>query len=295
MPISEFFLTERKNCSLLLQGKFNWLKTKWRKGHSFQLYHLTYMTEILAQYWQIILLFFLIALLYSSVGFGGGSSYLAILTLYDLKFGFLRVVSLLCNIVVVSNGSFQFFRKGFLDFKKMIPLVLASVPMAFLGGKMPIKEQTFFIILGITLLIAAITLWFQGTIPKISTIQKTDKLWVNLTIGGFIGLISGLVGIGGGIFLSPLLYFLKWDEPKKIAATASFFILVNSIAGLLGQMNASFFEMNWLLVFFLMASVAVGGLIGSYLGTQKLSSTIIRKATAVLIGYVSYTILSKYL
>ena len=246
------------------------------------------MIEILAQYCQIILLFFLIALLYSSVGFGGGSSYLTILTLYDLKFGFLRDASLLCNIGVVSNGSFQFYRKGYLDFKKMIPLVLASVRMAFLGGKMPIKEQIFFILLGLILLIAAITLWFQGTIPEISIFQKTDKLRLNLTIGGFIGLISGLVGIGGGIFLSPLLYFLKLDEPKNIAVKACFFILVNSIAGLLSQMNASLFEMNWFLDFCLMASAAVGGLIGSYsVGTQKLSSEIIRKATAVLIGYVS--------
>lgn len=253
------------------------------------------MTQILSQYWQIIFLFFIIALLYSSVGFGGGSSYLAILTLFDLKFGFLRAASLLCNIVVVTNGSFQFYKKGYLNFKKMLPLVTASVPMAFLGGKIPIKEQTFFILLGITLFIAAITVWFQDGIPKISRFQKTDSLWLNLAIGSSIGFISGLVGIGGGIFLSPLLYLLKWDEPKKIAAMASFFILVNSIAGILGQMNSNFFEMNWLLVYFLMFSVALGGFFGSYLITQKLSSPLIRKATSLLIIYASYTVLSKYI
>lgn len=253
------------------------------------------MTEILSQYWQIIFLFFIIALLYSSVGFGGGSSYLAILTLFDLKFGFLRAASLLCNIVVVSNGSFQFYRKGLLDFRRMFPLVCASIPMAFLGGKVPIKEHTFFILLGITLLIAAVFIWFQGAIPKISAFEKTNKIWLNIVIGGLIGFLSGLVGIGGGIFLSPLLYLLKWDEPKKIAATASFFILVNSIAGLLGQMNSSFFKMNWNLVYLLMLSVSLGGFFGSYLVTQKLSSTLIRKATALLIAYVSYTVLSKYI
>ncbi len=253
------------------------------------------MTEILSQYWQIIFLFFIIALLYSSVGFGGGSSYLAILTLFDLKFGFLRAASLLCNIVVVSNGSFQFYRKGLLDFKRMFPLVCASIPMAFLGGKVPIKEHTFFIVLGITLLIAAVFIWFQDAIPKISAFEKTNEIWLNIVIGGLIGFLSGLVGIGGGIFLSPLLYLLKWDEPKKIAATASFFILVNSIAGLLGQMNSSFFKMNWNLVYLLMLSVSLGGFFGSYLVTQKLSSTLIRKGTALLIAYVSYTVLSKYI
>ena len=177
----------------------------------------------------------------------------------------------------------------------MLPLVTASVPMAFLGGKIPIKEQTFFILLGITLFIAAITVWFQDGIPKISRFQKTDSLWLNLAIGSSIGFISGLVGIGGGIFLSPLLYLLKWDEPKKIAATSSFFILLNSMSGLLGQMNSNFFEMNWSLVYFLMFSVALGGFFGSYLITQKLSSSLIRKATSLLIAYVSYTVLSKYI
>jgi uncharacterized protein len=254
------------------------------------------MIQSVLQNWEVLLFFFGIALLYSSVGFGGGSSYLAILAWFDFSFGFLRAASLLCNIVVVGNGTIQFYRKGFINFKKTLPLVLSSVPMAFLGGQLPIKATTFFILLGITLLIAGVLLWFQP--QNKSKIQFTAKnyLLISLVMGGVIGLLSGVVGIGGGIFLSPLLYFIRWDEPKNIAATCSFFILVNSISGLLGQTQQVVqFSVDWPFVSSLMLSVAIGGGIGSYLVSQKLSPVYIRKATAILILYVSYTVLSKYL
>ena len=122
--------------------------------------------QLLAQHSEILLLFFGVALLYSSVGFGGGSSYLAILALYGFDFKIIRAISLLCNITVVSNGTFQFYKQGFINFKKMFPLVLMSIPMAYLGGKVPLKEKSFFIILGITLLVAAFLMWFQ---PKAKT------------------------------------------------------------------------------------------------------------------------------
>jgi uncharacterized protein len=247
----------------------------------------------LVQYWDLFLAFFVIALLYASVGFGGGSSYLAILALFGLNFNFLKAAALICNITVVSNGTFQFYRKNLLNFKKMLPLVLSSVPMAFLGGKMLLKEQTFFIILGITLAIAAILLWFQPQQKSKSTFQ--DKIWLNVIIGASIGFLSGLVGIGGGIFLSPLLFFINWDEPKKIAATASFFILVNSIAGLLGQFSGPKIDVDWLFIAFLVLSVALGGAIGTFILTNKFSSKMVQKATAILIGYVSYTVLKKYI
>lgn len=251
--------------------------------------------ELVFQNIELLLLFFGIALLYSSVGFGGGSSYLAIMALFNFDFKVLRAVSLLCNITVVSNGTLQFYRKGLLNLKKVMPLVLASVPMAFLGGKMSITEKTFFILLGFTLLLAAVLLWFQPQKRSISIIGFLDKIGFNVFLGGAIGFLSGMVGIGGGIFLSPVLNMLNWDNPKNIAATASFFILVNSLAGLLGQATTLTSDLPWTLVFCLMISVAFGGFLGTYLATNKFSQIWVRKTTAILIAYVSYTVLNKNL
>jgi uncharacterized protein len=251
--------------------------------------------ELVFQNIELLLLFFGIALLYSSVGFGGGSSYLAIMALFNFDFKVLRSVSLLCKITVVSNGTLQFYRKGLLNLKKVMPLVFASVPMAFLGGKMSITEKTFFILLGITLLLAAVLLWFQPQKRLISITSFSDKIGFNAFLGGSIGFLSGMVGIGGGIFLSPVLNMLNWDNPKNIAATASFFILVNSLAGLLGQATTLTSDLPWTLVLFLMISVAFGGFLGTYLATNKFSQLWVRKVTAILIAYVSYTVLNKNL
>jgi uncharacterized membrane protein YfcA len=244
---------------------------------------------------ELILLFFGIALLYSSVGFGGGSSYLAILTLLGIEFRTLRAISLLCNITVVSNGSFQFYRQGFLKFKKVVPLVLFSIPMAYFGGRIPIQEEIFFIILGIALLLAALLMWIQKSLQMSLVSMNTETWWFNGLIGGSIGFLSGLVGIGGGIFLSPVLYLLKWDEAKVISATASFFILVNSISGLAGQASSPEFLLDLLVALTLMASVALGGLIGTYVGTKRFKAVTVRRATAILVAYVGVRILIKYI
>jgi uncharacterized membrane protein YfcA len=180
----------------------------------------------------LILAFFFIALVYSSVGFGGGSSYLALLAVMAVSFETLRPTALLCNIVVVTGGTYIFYREGLLDLKKNWPFVLFSVPMAFVGGYMPIKQNTFFLLLAISLIVAAILLWFQNSIESKSTGSSkfTNKFSIKIGLGSFIGLLSGMVSIGGGIFLSPVLHLLRWDEAKKISALASIFILVNSIS-----------------------------------------------------------------
>ena len=251
--------------------------------------------EIFLQYWHIILLFFIVAILYSSVGFGGGSSYLAILALTGIVFTQIRATALLCNIIVVSGNVFLFHQKKKIDFKKIIPLVLLSVPFAFLGGYLKISQQLFFILLGITLLFAAITMWISKRI--ISSDEKiiNKKPIKNAGIGGIIGFISGMVGIGGGIFLAPLLHLTNWDTPKKIAATASFFILVNSIAGLLGQYSNPSFEIDWSLTSILLITVFIGGQIGSRISNKFFTPIQLKKATAILIAFVSIRILIKYL
>jgi uncharacterized membrane protein YfcA len=251
--------------------------------------------EIFEQFWYIILLFLIVAILYSSVGFGGGSSYLAILALTGMLFTQIRATSLLCNIVVVSGNVFLFHQQKLLNWKKIIPLVLLSVPFAFLGGYLKISQNLFFILLGFTLLFAAITMWISkkttSNIDK-TTSQNTLK---NSSLGGLIGFISGVVGIGGGIFLAPLLHLTNWDTPKKIAATASFFIFVNSVAGLFGQFSNPDFYLDWNLTTILLFTVFIGGQIGSRLSNTSFSPVQLKKATALLIAFVSIRILWKYL
>jgi uncharacterized membrane protein YfcA len=251
--------------------------------------------DIFIQYWFLILLFFLVAILYSSVGFGGGSSYLAILALTGIIFTQIRATALLCNIVVVSGNVFLFHQQKKIDWKKTTPLVLLSVPFAYIGGYLIISKEFFFILLGCTLLFTAITMWISK--QMISSDQKNiaSKPIQNGMYGGIIGFVSGIVGIGGGIFLAPLLHLTNWDTPKKIAAAASFFILVNSFAGFLGQYSNPNFEMDGKFTSILLITVFIGGQIGSRVSIKYFTPFQLKKATAILIAFVSLRILWKYL
>lgn len=235
-----------------------------------------------SQFLILIAAFFIVALIYSSVGFGGGSSYLAILALMAINFYMIRSTALLCNIVVVSVGTFIFYKEGKLDFKKSWPLVISSVPMAYLGGLWPIRQDVFFILLGSTLVAVAFFLWLQPEKNSSLSNSKYDTIPFKIFIGGALGLLSGLVGIGGGIFLSPILHFIRWDEAKKISAIASFFILVNSISGLAGQLQQRS-SVDWRFVLPLLLSVFIGGQIGSRLGAKKFNPLYVKRITAALI------------
>lgn len=246
--------------------------------------------------WEVVVLFFLVAVLYSSVGFGGGSSYLAILALTGLSYIQFRAIALLCNIVVVSGGTYIYAKNGHYNWRKVLPLVLLSVPLAFLGGYLEVSQDLFFICLGFVLVLVAVLMWISKYIlseAKESTNAKSKV--VDGAIGGFIGFLSGIVGIGGGVFLAPVLHLTNWDTPKRIAATTSFFILMNSVAGLLGQIqNPNFyFEPN--IAFLLMVVVFFGGQIGSRLSASKISPLILKRITAVLIAFVGIRILFDYL
>ena len=248
------------------------------------------------QYWEIILLFFTIAIVYSSVGFGGGSSYLAILALTTLAFTQIRSIALLCNIVVVIGGVTIYAKNGYYNWKKVVPLVLFSIPMAFIGGYLKISQLFFFILLGFSLVVAAVFMWMSKYILENNKgFSSKPNLKKDLFYGGFIGFISGMVGIGGGIFLAPLLHLTNWDTPKKIAATASFFILVNSIAGLLGQIQNPDFSIEWNLTLILLITVFIGGQIGTRMSIKRISPFVLKRSTAVLIAFVGLRILWKYL
>ncbi len=258
--------------------------------------NLPLLLEILTENWEIITLFFLIAILYSSVGFGGGSSYLAVLALTSLAFTHFRAIALLCNIVVVSGGTYIFVKNKLFNWKKIVPLVFLSVPMAFLGGYLKISQTFFFVLLGITLLVAAILMWTSKYISKKSEdLNLKNSTIKDASYGGGIGFISGMVGIGGGIFLAPLLHLTKWDTPKKIAATSSFFILVNSIAGLGGQYLNPNFSIEPTITILLMITVLIGGQIGSRLSVNLISPIKLKKATSLLIAFVALRILWKHL
>ncbi|CAN5465468.1 sulfite exporter TauE/SafE family protein [soil metagenome] len=242
--------------------------------------------------------FFLIALIYSSVGFGGGSSYLALLALpvFALAFPVIRSAALFCNIIVVAGGIFIFYKEGKLSMKEVWPYLVGSVPLAYIGGLWPIKEHTFFIMLGVTLVIVPFFLWFQPTVKS----EQNDALIPESTLfkiilGGLIGLLSGLVGIGGGIFLSPVIYMFRWSEPKRISAIASVFILVNSIGGLAGQFNRGIPELSASFLVPLLLVVLIGGQIGSRLGARTFNPVYIKRITAVLILVAGLNILKDHI
>jgi len=248
------------------------------------------------EFYLLLISFFIIALVYSSVGFGGGSSYLALMAqpFFALLPEVIRPTALLCNIVVVTGGTIIFYKQGKLLWKEIWPFLIVSVPMAFVGGFWKIQDDVFFILLGITLLLASLFLWIQQDSKNVSSARLESNI-NKAALGGFIGFLSGLVSIGGGIFLSPILHFLNWAEAKKISALASVFILVNSISGLIGQFSRGFPSLDWRLMMSLLLAVFVGGQIGARLGSKKFKPIYVRRITALLIFVAALNILKDHL
>ncbi len=240
--------------------------------------------------------FFLTALIYASIGFGGGSTYNALLALAKTDYRILPAVALTCNIIVVSGGTLAFARAGLLPKRRALILALSSAPFAYLGGRMPIKEDVFFLLLAISLLIAGVSLLFQREHRVQIQSAKHRTRPVDVAIGAGIGFFSGLVAIGGGIFLAPWLHFSRWAEAKQIAATASLFILINSVAGLVGQLSklSESGKIGDVVPYWPLAlAVAVGGTMGSQLSVRLLPPQRVRQLTAVLIIYVALQLLWK--
>jgi hypothetical protein len=229
--------------------------------------------------------FVVIALVYSSVGFGGGSSYTAMLALAGVTTAWIPVLSLGCNLIVVCGGCRHFARRGHLSTALVGPFLLTSVPAAYVAGRIPVPPDLYLSALAGTLFAVTILLWFR---PRAADSQiRPCPVPVRLLTGGLLGGVSGLVGIGGGIFLAPVLLLARWATPKQSAAAASLFILVNSLAGLLGQLAKpdAIFALARLPV--LAVAVFLGGQIGSRLGSGLLSMSVIRQTTAALIGLVA--------
>ena len=232
--------------------------------------------------------FFITAILYSSVGFGGGSTYLALMLIWGIPFYIFPIIALFCNIIVVSGNSINFIRSGNLNIKLLIPYLIGSIPFAFIGGSIPIEKEFFEILLFITLIIAGFFLLmesksFNQNEIKINNIPKI----FSVIIGSIIGFISGLIGIGGGIFLSPLLFLIKAGYPKHITSTASLFILINSIFGIAGQLTKNISLSEFLNYWPLFVVVLIGGQIGSNLNIKFLSNRILAMTTSLLVIFVA--------
>jgi uncharacterized membrane protein YfcA len=232
------------------------------------------------------------ALLYASVGFGGGSTYSALLALSDLDYRLIPPVSLACNIVVVTGGSFRFARAGVTPWKKALLIVALGAPASFLGGLTPIKEATFLTLLGGSLVLTALTMLIplrEGAGDEPAWAARFMPL-----AAAPLGYFAGLVGIGGGIFLAPLLHLARWHEARGIAATASLFILVNSLFGLAGQMvknGPALFGQAVGAALPLLVAVVIGGQIGSLMASRLLPQQWIRRLTALLVLVVGVRLL----
>lgn len=247
--------------------------------------------------YELIFLFFLIALIYSSVGFGGGSSYLALLSFYPVHFHLIRLTALLCNIAVVSGSVYLQIKSGLLEIKRSWPFIVFSIPLAFLAAKIKINDNFFYLSLSILLIFSGILMLLRTRRLDLDAPQNTDKnkRRFGMLVGGSIGFLSGLTGIGGGIFLSPFLNLLRWSSARKIAALSSFFILVNSMAGVGGQLlifNPDNFDVKFVLS--LLAAVVLGGQIGSRLMVKKFDHAVVKDITAVLILFAGLRLLWKY-
>jgi uncharacterized membrane protein YfcA len=226
----------------------------------------------------IVLAIFVVAILYSSVGHGGASGYLAVMALLAVAPEITRPTALVLNIFVATIGTIQFYRAGYFSWKIFLPFAVTSIPFAFIGGMITLPTTVYKIVLGAVLVVAALRLaWNLKPEAEI----RGPNIVLALLIGAIIGLLSGLVGVGGGIFLTPILLLMNWSETKTAAAVSAMFILVNSISGLAGNYSQVIgLPSNvWIWV----TAAVVGGVIGSTLGAHRFDSLTLRRVLALVL------------
>tara|TARA_B110000263_G_C15237105_1_gene477549 strand:+ start:78 stop:824 length:747 start_codon:yes stop_codon:yes gene_type:complete len=234
------------------------------------------------------IIFFVTAILYSSVGFGGGSTYLALLLIWKIPYYILPIIALSCNIIVVSGNCFNYIKAGNLNLKLLLPYLIGSIPLAFIGGSLPVEKKIFEILLFAVLTLAGFLLFFKfkSYDDKDETYRNIPKI-ISFIIGGILGFISGIVGIGGGIFLSPILFLTKAGKTKHIVTAASVFILINSISGISGQLTKNLVLNEIQNYWFLFLIVFIGGQIGNFLNLKIFPARILILVTAGLVMFVA--------
>lgn len=240
------------------------------------------------------LAFIAVAFLYASVGFGGGSTYTAILIESGLYWELVPPVSLVCNVVVVSGGLYHFAKAGHLNLRFAAPLIVTSVPAAFLGGYIRLDESSFLQVLGIALFVAGLLMLLDRQWRQQREIVAQTGTAISLGLGLVLGALAGITGIGGGIYLAPILHLFRLAEAKTVAATCSLFILVNSLGGLAGQLaklGGSAGELLDVAYLVLPLAVLVGGQLGSRAGANWFKASHIRRLTGLVILVVSVRLL----
>ncbi|HAE27214.1 MAG TPA: sulfoacetate transporter [Hyphomonas adhaerens] len=241
-------------------------------------------------------IFFITAALYASVGFGGGSTYNAVLILSGADFRIVPIIALACNILVVTGNTLRYGMAGDLDWRALLPALALSVPLAWLGGRVPVNEFVFSALLGITLMFTGLSMLFQNSWKQTRDAPSSSRAMILLPVGAGTGFLAGLVGIGGGIFLAPVLYWIRWSHEKAIAAACSLFILLNSLSGLAGQAtklsNVGTLQLATPYLP-LLPAVLVGGWIGNRYGVLRMQPNHLRYGTAILILVVAARLLYK--
>lgn len=226
----------------------------------------------------IIAAIFIVAVLYSSVGHGGASGYLAVMAFLSVVPNITKPTALILNVFVASIATFQFYRAKHFDWKVFLPFAITSIPFAFIGGMISLPTQIYRPLLGLILLFAAFRLAWKFSVENEIV---APKVWMALIIGAIIGLLSGLVGVGGGIFLTPILLLTNWTETKKAAGISAMFILVNSISGLLGNYAQAVQLPTSVWIWIIVA--VIGGIIGSTLGSRHFNSLLLRRILSIVL------------
>lgn len=222
---------------------------------------------------------FLVALLYSSVGHAGASGYIAVMALASMPPAVIKPTALLLNVLVATLTSVQFWRAGHFSWPLFWPFALLAVPLAFVGGSLTLPTRAFQIVVGVVLLLSALRFVQK---PPPDEVRAKPSRAVSIAAGGSLGLLAGLTGTGGGIFLTPLLLFLGWARAKQAAAVSALFILVNSLAGLAG--NVSTARSLPALSLVLAAAAIGGGAIGSHLGSRRFDPAMIKRMVAAVLA-----------
>ena len=237
----------------------------------------------------LLILFFVTAIFYASVGFGGGSTYLALLLIWDIPYNIFPVIALLCNIFVVSGNSFNYIKAGNLNLKLLTPYLAGSVPLAFIGGSLQIDKDLFEFFLFLVLAFAGGMLLINiNSYSKEHEDYKKIPNYISVLIGAVLGFSSGVVGIGGGIFLSPILFLIKAAKPKHIITSASLFILINSIFGVAGQLTKNAVLNDISNYWYLFLAVIIGGHIGNFLNLKIFPTKILAMITSILVLFVAF-------
>jgi uncharacterized protein len=228
-----------------------------------------------------------VAILYSSVGHGGASGYLAIMALFTIDPAITKPTAFILNVFVASIGTWQFYRAGLFSWRIFLPFAATSIPFSFLGNMIAIPIPVYKLLLGIVLILAAVRLAWKLTVPDGETVFP--PIWIAMIIGAAIGLLSGLVGVGGGIFLTPVLLLMKWSETKVAAGVSAMFILVNSVAGIAGNPRQAL-ELPSHVWLWVLAAI-VGGLIGSTLGAKRFDSLTLRRVLSAVLLFAGVKLL----